>query len=684
MKPEELFTDVKQEENPDWGYARNCRIALRRQDCEFVQSVFSTGLEDLVGPNRDYPHEGLTVLIDGRNLKFLDAIFFGVKKENRFLRVEGETVKVFPWKAVYEYKAFENGSAVGKVLVEYYLLRKRNCPQLRVCFRTNFAADAIIIKPLVDLRDANGRAEGTEYKVYEREKTLFVEKNGYRLMFSGPRIKSILLGVSEQLWNYKLGSGAREERNGFTVFKNEMRMLLCAGELEIELKKNEAELFLSCRKASELVKKVSMLSLAEYDERNEVLKIQRDLKKFKKYFEKAKQVWGENEAKAISARFIALTKFGIPEFGGVFPEAGGFWFREVWFRDLLEGLYNNFDVYYAIKKRDLKKNVVTGLALQSDGLLPAKVGSAEKSVDAVLLSLLVAMEYLKRSADKKTAALLEEKSAEMLESYSKGDAVKLDETGLLKCPANWGWTDSIYAGMPKRLPVEWIAEMSKKGEEGKKEAFDPKYYLVEVNALWIKCLRELEKLSGKTDWSEIRESAEGVFKKKFLENGFLAHIVSDEFGKGAEESSMALCAYSLLPDLFSKEELNAASRVAEEKLFVRRKGKLFGSLVRNLGKKVFYGDDEYHEATVWPRDNPYLVRLLLAVGERNKAEEILLSNLDHQQTEGVIFYNHELFALPEGRNPASSGTSELVPVKNPIQYWSQYVQPYFDFLDSVK
>ncbi|MFQ6071156.1 MAG: hypothetical protein ACE5KT_00430, partial [Methanosarcinales archaeon] len=73
---------------------------------------------------------------------------------------------------------------------------------------------------------------------------------------------------------------------------------------------------------------------------------------------------------------------------------------------------------------------------------------------------------------------------------------------------------------------------------------------------------------------------------------------------------------------------------------------------------------------VWPRDTPYLIHILLKTGEREIVKELLKSNLDHQMTEGFIFYNSELFSPDHGK---------VVPVKNPIQWWSQWVDPFLSF-----
>ena len=104
-------------------------------------------------------------------------------------------------------------------------------------------------------------------------------------------------------------------------------------------------------------------------------------------------------------------------------------------------------------------------------------------------------------------------------------------------------------------------------------------------------------------------------------------------------------------------------------LLVEKNGVPFGILVKKSPKRIYYGDEEYHEAVVWPRDTPYLIRLLRHGGEVDKeaVEGLLRSNLDHQMNEGFVFYNGELFSPDNG---------EMVPVKNPVQFWSQWVDPF--------
>jgi glycogen debranching enzyme len=94
----------------------------------------------------------------------------------------------------------------------------------------------------------------------------------------------------------------------------------------------------------------------------------------------------------------------------------------------------------------------------------------------------------------------------------------------------------------------------------------------------------------------------------------------------------------------------------------------FGIIVKESGRDVYLGDAEYHEAVVWPRDTPYLIRLLSLVGDGATIDGLLASNLRHQMEEGFVFYNQELF----------SGDDDRAPVKDPVQWWSQWVDPYLD------
>jgi len=121
-------------------------------------------------------------------------------------------------------------------------------------------------------------------------------------------------------------------------------------------------------------------------------------------------------------------------------------------------------------------------------------------------------------------------------------------------------------------------------------------------------------------------------------------------------------------DVFTIRELESMARYAKEKLMRNKWGLPFGIVVKESGKGTYLGDEEYHEEVVWPRDTPYLLQLLRVSGDRGTVDEVLRSNLKHQMEESFVFYNNELFSCDH----------DLVPVKNPVQWWSQWVDPYLD------
>jgi len=55
-------------------------------------------------------------------------------------------------------------------------------------------------------------------------------------------------------------------------------------------------------------------------------------------------------------------------------------------------------------------------------------------------------------------------------------------------------------------------------------------------------------------------------------------------------------------------------------------------------------------------------------------------------TEGAIFYNHELFSRPVGNNPYQNMYTSMnpVPVKNPLQFWSQCCDAFIQFFEEEK
>jgi hypothetical protein len=68
---------------------------------------------------------------------------------------------------------------------------------------------------------------------------------------------------------------------------------------------------------------------------------------------------------------------------------------------------------------------------------------------------------------------------------------------------------------------------------------------------------------------------------------------------------------------------------------------------------------------------PGLIKILRYAGEIEIVDGILGSDLEHQMNESFVFYNSELFSPHNG---------EMVPVKNPVQFWPQWLDPYISYL----
>jgi hypothetical protein len=130
--------------------------------------------------------------------------------------------------------------------------------------------------------------------------------------------------------------------------------------------------------------------------------------------------------------------------------------------------------------------------------------------------------------------------------------------------------------------------------------------------------------------------------------------------------------------VFTRLELEQIWQMTRNRLLVKRDGLPFGLLVKDSPERIFYDNQQYHEAVVWPRETPYLIRLLRQLGQEATIQEVLKTNLAHQQDEAVVFYHNEMLALAEGTNPSPEEATQAnpVPVKNPMQWWSQWCDAY--------
>lgn len=658
MEVNNLKWEYVPKENPDWDFARNPFTVIKRPQATWSQSIFSVRNENLIAPNRDYRYQGLNVIVGDEYWKFLDCIFFGIKD----VILDPVNVIVFPWKSIYQYAG--NGVEVD---VEYYLAKDlKNGVSARVLFDIRSSVDRkLIVKPLVDIRNVFNHSRPEKIGVSSVDNHLVASVNGNNVSFF-IEDGEILEKRQNINWKYKLGSGFREKTNEGIKFISEWDNPSFIGEINKGVFDSEkVALVINCNRDDNAI---------NFDENEEEEKscIQKLIDKF-------------DYKKEVLARIITMDKFGILEKNkNIIPESGDFWFKQIWTRDLMEFCINNFNTLLKIDKKKVE-TILKWILKQQDfnsGKFPNFKDNFD-SIDASLLFFIFAEKYLREFEDKEIGYDVLKSLRLVLKKFSENkfeiDGNPVIHNDMLYSMPWHSWTDSrvpFYGRLiSTRIPFEWTKEV--KIEDLCKPALLP-----EINALYIRALKAGEFITdlvkSEENFIDQYKKASSKYKKLFKNKHYLYSLILDD-KKDPTETSMALVSSILLYNhVFNKSDLENMWPVVE-KLLVKKRGKIFGMLLKNVNDKIYFNDYQYHGAVVWPRDNPYLIKYLRIIGEEAKANEILESNLWHQMDEGAIFYNSELFSLPEGKNPSPTKTNnEPVPMKNPIQLWSHFCDVYLD------
>jgi len=645
--------------------SRTKHVILKRPHASWSQSVFSVPFGDKIVPNRDYHYEGLSVMIDGENWHILDALAVGIKIGDRYAKLSVKTVTAYPWKMVYRY-----GFDSGALEVGYYLLntKKRNSTAASISLHAQSQIPIkIVVEPLADIRHmySDSCPEAHWGEVKNGGLLIGSERRGDIALYIKTSAHSEIKTLKRTHdWRYKLGAGYRRIENGRIVFAGRSKSMVSLG--EIENSSQNAVLILTCGRDAYKGYDAALKSYRA-DEAAERKKIERITSKFPDL--------------SVGFRAACLTKFGMFYDGNFFHEAGDFWFRSVWMRDEFEGLLSNFETFFTLRKgRMIKEIILSAFRYHRDGIIPNRPPNDYNSADATLLAYITAGRYAERTGDAAFARKIVKYAEMTLRTFSTGNAEKeggppvMHYNGLISVVPWHSWTDGkrtvCGCRVPIRIPVEWENELIQKGKMS--ELNKPKYFLPEINAQWVCALRAIIKMCELSEKDsnicrEILAKAEKNFKTVLQSGEFLYNVVDGDGKKDATPGSPAVVALSLLEDLFDEEELRRMAEFVKANLLVYRKGLPFGILVRKSEKQVYLADDEYHEGVVWPRDTPYLIRLLRRVGDEETIEGLLKSNLEHQMDEGFVFYNSELFSPDDGA---------MTPVKNPVQFWSQWVDPY--------
>ena len=464
-----------------------------------------------------------------------------------------------------------------------------------------------------------------------------------------------------------MGSGYRENVNGNILFSGEHRQPVSLGMIRIADQKT-CTLAISCGTSENDVMQMCMRALQEYaaDERGEIYNAKDIVKSL-----------GLSGAAAFRA--LGMMKFGMYLDDTLCYEAGDFWFRTVWFRDCFEGILHNMGTLFKLGMEDRIRDILVYAFNHRDkhARIP-NFGDNYGSIDATLLALITGAEYLKRKKDDDLKKMILGCAKDLLISLENGDltapngAPVIHPSGLISSAPHHSWidgmriivVDGISFSLPSRIPEDCEYESAEKyREKTVHELTKPKYFLPEINAQWIRAIKLVSELSGERKYSNLLDTASSSFRDMFVNEHFLNNLVTTGGRVDKTIGSPAMVAISMLDDLFTDKEIGVFINTIREHLLVRREGLAFGVAVRESDKKIYYGDCEYHECVVWPRDTPYLIHLLHRNREKKLVKEIIRSNLDHQMKEGFLFYNSELFSQDDG----------IVPVKNPVQFWSQWV-----------
>ena len=436
--------------------------------------------------------------------------------------------------------------------------------------------------------------------------------------------------------------------------------------------------------------------------------------------------------------------FPLPESGAAVPvpPAGAWWFKTPWFRDVFEGILNSFQTLMSMpgETGHLRTAILLALNAQNKdtGLVPNRfvefraTPPTYNSSDATLLSLITAHAYVRETHDaglalKAVRVAMQVLAAAKLACRSSCEAdgpPRIDPTtGLLLSAPHHSWMDTRsqvvqYAGynlewLPNRVSARFVRDLFEIAPDGPALGAllsSPCYFLPEINAQWIVMLRGLlqmiplaaaEDTMSRNHMEAFREEVSSILcsaERSFLpvfwneENGSLYNLAYQD-GKVKDEADAepAVVAVAILgTSAFSREQMARVwERIKKRLLVMRRLVRLgsetwpFGIVAKQDDRRVFYNDGQYHSDVVWLRSTPYLIRLLRSLGEEETARQLVRNALDHQMTEGAVFFNHELFSRPFGNNqdPDPETCRNPVPVKNPIQFWSQWCDAVIDFPD---
>lgn len=661
------------------------------------------------------PVEGLTVLMRGEPWKAIDGV--GISASGA--KLTPSKVRYSICAARYSY-AFEDR---GSVSVEYAPadsgVAQVGGLKLTLGFPEKMIGTDLDLFLLVDLRPLKGP---------EPAVSIFPALDGGLLASSSVTKLGVLFDSvvdrsratrSSLNWFYKNGYGFRRSTERGIVFVPEERLITVAGPYGLRVSSVSHSLMVILSDTWPVVGELSDYMMA-YSSLHST-RLGAALSSFPR-----PNYVSEGVRDALFGRIAALLSFGMrvsEGSGRIVGEAGAYWFRETWFRDVFEGLLWNTKTLSVLGLSRFVRDQLD-LAMEFadvNGLIPSYLawssGVAEahyESVDSTLLFHQLLMEHAEVLVDRELKARglsLLHKFVKAAEQGSFRGARIRD--GLLLCPPHYSWIDSRVdisldgvrlRRIPSRVPIEWLRSMVAEGLSAadiEETATRATFLMPEVQARFVLILcgakAVAEELGVDADWLvELGEASARALEVQLMSRseGLPPNLVMfEQEGTRADmtPSSASFLALSILRRHLTRARLTEGYSQARSQLLVHRRMSTLGSDVAPFGLIVqrrecepYFDDRQYHGCVTWPRDSPYLVCVMDELGYSEEAHSLLLNHLDCSVSEGVPFFVHELYGLPLGRNPSpvTESSDQPIPLKNPAQFWSIWFDPYLRWFAS--
>lgn len=709
---------LEPKENYNDDFARSYRVLIKNSTSEWSSSVFSVKVnmlkdESFLTPNRDYPVEGLLCDLYGSTWKVLDS--FGISLRDKSF----QEVEIKPTKVQYNIlsaRYFYEAGGFGEISLEFSLCDTKlpNVASLRIrVFQGGIpSVFKFLFYFLLKLKPIKGNYVPCNVFSKHPEGTLCSSSKIEVKIESKENLHSEISKVRSLVWNYKQGYGFRYKEQDKVLFRSEQDEIYVIGPFYTDVREEPLELKVIVteinRSKEEVLKELICLSPVAYSRINKIISsVPFD------------GIDDENIREAMKGRLIALLTFGkkifIDSKECLVPEAGAWWFREVWFRDLYEGLSWNVNTYFLTGLYNFVINQIDfGFSLMNEcGMLPNFItfeGDKKllnfESVDATLLFHRLVLKISQITNDKTLLEKSYRALKKFIESTTEGKIKNIRiKSGLILSPPYFSWIDSRYNikignktiyKFPSRVPVDMLRELISKYSDEKyiyELLNSPSFFLPEIQANFCFILNEYKKRIN-VDSNILKLAEESL--EKYLEilkssTSIPPNIIyvnsKNEYLKDETLSSASISSVSILSSYLSKDFLLGALETAQRELIVYRKLIKLGSEVYPFGLitqkreySQYLGDRQYHGYVIWPRETVYLIQLLEKLNLTRESDKLLLNNLDASMSERIPFYLSELFDVQKPQKIPERKSENPTPLKTPAQYWSMWFDPFLKWL----